>query len=152
VTLSDLIDDYGVPLMRLLTHVLHDVQEAEDCWQETWFSVWCARDRLQPGRSPWAFIRTTGLRKALDRRRHQHPAAGLESEPVQRPPVIPVEVPELMELLPSERASLVLFFWEGLSVAEIAETLSVPPGTVKTWMFRGRARLRAALLAREEAP
>ena len=55
--------------------------------------------------------------------------------------------------LPTEqRTCLALFFWEGLSIREIAAKLGVPEGTVKTWMFRGRAQLRARAPGRKETP
>jgi RNA polymerase sigma-70 factor (ECF subfamily) len=54
--------------------------------------------------------------------------------------------------LPSEqRAALVLVDMEGFSVAEAAEVLEVPAGTVKSRCSRGRARL-AELLADLRAP
>ena len=56
---------------------------------------------------------------------------------------------DLARLPEEQRLCLTLFFWEGLSVRQIAERLAVPEGTVKTWMFRGRARLRRQL-QREE--
>ena len=49
------------------------------------------------------------------------------------------------------RAALVLRHMEGLSYAEIAETLDVPNGTAKGWASRGRAEMRVAL-AGEHAP
>jgi len=43
------------------------------------------------------------------------------------------------------RSAIVLFHAEGASYEEIASILSVPVGTVMTWLHRGRRRLRAAL-------
>ena len=58
---------------------------------------------------------------------------------------------EQLSALPlKERLCLVLHFWEGLSVAEIGTELAVPENTVKTWMRRGRERLRTRLLERKE--
>ena len=39
------------------------------------------------------------------------------------------------------RAALVLRHMEGLSYAEIAETLGIPDGTAKGWVSRGRAAM-----------
>ena len=52
----------------------------------------------------------------------------------------------LAEIPPDQGAALVLVDLEGLSVAEAAAVLGVPPGTVKSRCSRGRARL-AVLLA-----
>ena len=46
------------------------------------------------------------------------------------------------------QAALRAFYWLELPTAEIAELLGVAPGTVKSYLHRGRARL-ARLLERE---
>jgi RNA polymerase sigma-70 factor (ECF subfamily) len=48
----------------------------------------------------------------------------------------------LAELPPHHRAAVLLFYQEGYSVAEVGAALGVPDGTVKTWLYRARARLR----------
>jgi RNA polymerase sigma-70 factor (ECF subfamily) len=50
-----------------------------------------------------------------------------------------------------ERETLELVTWSGLSVAEAADALGVPVGTVKARLFRARSRL-AGLLAPEALP
>lgn len=58
--------------------------------------------------------------------------------------------------LPSgERTAALLFYRQGLSVAEAADALGVSEGTIKTLLFRARRRLRALLIpdsAREDHP
>mgnify|MGYP001402598005 CR=1 FL=1 len=46
-----------------------------------------------------------------------------------------------------QRIVVVLFYTQDLDVGQIAETLGIPPGTVKSRLYYGRARLRAALTA-----
>ena len=48
-------------------------------------------------------------------------------------------------LPPPQRAALALFYFEDLSVAEIAVALDVPAGTIKTRLMHARRALRAAL-------
>ncbi|MFN8423678.1 MAG: RNA polymerase sigma factor [Anaerolineae bacterium] len=56
-----------------------------------------------------------------------------------------------IERLPvRHREVVVLFYLDDLDVGEIADMLGVPPGTVKSRLFYGRARLRELLAA--EAP
>lgn len=152
--LDTLVRSHGPAVMRLLIQVLDHRQDAEDAWQEVWFAIWRARDRMARDRDPWPYIRSATLRKALDGRRRRRPAGELVVDPMQPAPApeVAVGAPDLRSLPPRERACLVLYFWEGMSVGEIAEAMDVPTGTVKTWMFRGRARLRAALVGRKEAP
>lgn len=48
----------------------------------------------------------------------------------------------LAAMPPMQRAALLLRYGEEMSVQEVAETLKVPVGTVKAWLFRGRESLR----------
>jgi RNA polymerase sigma-70 factor, ECF subfamily len=51
-----------------------------------------------------------------------------------------------INLLPEgQREAVVLYHLEGLSYKEAAQVLSVPEGTVMTWLHRGRKNLQTAL-------
>ena len=54
----------------------------------------------------------------------------------------------LATLPEGQRAALVLFHVQEASYEQIAQTLQVPIGTVMTWIFRGRRRLRDAMEVR----
>jgi RNA polymerase sigma-70 factor (ECF subfamily) len=51
----------------------------------------------------------------------------------------------LARLRPAERDVLLLYALAGLSYAEVGEALALPPGTVRSHLFRARGALRAAL-------
>ena len=51
------------------------------------------------------------------------------------------------QLPPRQRAVMVLRYYEGMSEADIAETLGIRPGTVKSAASAAMARLRATLPA-----
>lgn len=51
-------------------------------------------------------------------------------------------VKALIRLTPEYLNVLKLFYWSQLSVEQIAETLSIAPGTVKSRLSRGRAELK----------
>jgi RNA polymerase sigma-70 factor (ECF subfamily) len=55
-------------------------------------------------------------------------------------------------LTPAVRAAIVLRHVDGLSVAETAEALRRPEGTVKAQVFRGLRELRAALEGADRRP
>ena len=50
------------------------------------------------------------------------------------------------------QVTLELYYWEDFSVAEVAETTEVAPGTVKSRLHRGRALLRSWIEAQEAVP
>jgi len=91
------------------------------------------------------------------RRRRRRPASGLDDDrapvAVDRAPAIDVAVGDRLDVdaalaaLPEEfRVPVVLRDVAGHDYAEIAEILGIPPGTVRSRIARGRARL-ADLLA-----
>ena len=51
----------------------------------------------------------------------------------------------ILALPPAQRAALALFYFEDLSVGEIAIALDVPAGTIKTRLMHARRALRAVL-------
>jgi RNA polymerase sigma-70 factor (ECF subfamily) len=60
---------------------------------------------------------------------------------------------DALAAIPEEfRAAVVLSDLEGLPVAQVAEILEVPPGTVKSRVFRGRRLLAEFLGNRSDPP
>ncbi len=56
------------------------------------------------------------------------------------------ELREAIQLLPEEqRLALAHFYFENLSVAEIADAMEAPTGTIKTWLYRAREALKSRL-------
>ena len=78
------------------------------------------------------------------------PLVGVDDDPdaalaAQR---LPDEIQDALRALPPDfRAALVLCDVVGLDYAEIASTLDIPPGTVRSRIHRGRALLRKELSA-----
>jgi RNA polymerase sigma-70 factor (ECF subfamily) len=157
--MDELIASHDRRVLSLLTRLLGDAEAARDAAQETWCAIWWARDRLLPSVDPWPFIRTTAVRKAIDLRRraarHAGPRPDLDalSAPKNDDDAARRDATDLLAraaLGSEERASLTLYFLEGCSIREIAAVLEAKEGTVKSWLFRARGKLRAFLT--EERP
>ncbi len=88
---------------------------------------------LDAGFDPVADDRRTAPSASADRRETQHELAAA-----------------LMRLTPAVRSAIVLRHVDGLSVAEVAEALGRPEGTVKAQVHRGLRELRALLDAGPE--
>ncbi|MCC7019063.1 MAG: RNA polymerase sigma factor [Ardenticatenales bacterium] len=72
------------------------------------------------------------------------------AEPHGIEPDARVELAAAVAALPEDqRTALVLYFYHGLSVDEIAQVVGAPGGTVKSRMSRGKASLRARLGERQ---
>lgn len=117
---------------------------AEEVVQDAFLQL---RDRWTTVLNPGGYLRTsvvnrsrTAVRREI-RERHHEPPRSHASE-------LPPEVDELWSsvcrLPEAQRAVVVLRFYEDLSEAEIAEVLGCRPGTVKSRLHRGLARLRGA--------
>jgi len=132
---------------------------AEELAQETMLRVWRRASSFDPAvgaPSTWIFVIARNLR--VDRLRGERYVESLEPElveasdpePTGESAVLAVERRErllsALGSLSSEQASIVkLSFFEERSHSEIAETLGIPLGTVKSRVRLALARLRAQL-------
>jgi RNA polymerase sigma-70 factor (ECF subfamily) len=136
-----------------------DRGRAEDVVQETLLRAWRHRDALDESRGPlrpWLF--TVAHHVAIDayRARAARPAevgdAVLESMPSADDLDARLDrlliSDALMALSAEHRGVLVETYYRGRSVAEAAEVLGVPPGTVKSRTFYALRALKLALAER----
>jgi RNA polymerase sigma-70 factor (ECF subfamily) len=150
VLVSDAIDRlYG--LARL---ILRDSDLAEDAVQETLIHCWRQLPRLRDVASFDAWLNRMLVNAATDQHRRSRRFQALVSvlprahvEPDFSPEVVMSdELRTAFEQLRTEhRVVLVLHHYLGLSVPEIAETLSVPGGTIKSRLHYAAEAMRAAV-------
>ena len=152
---------------NLALRALGDQAEAEDVSQEAFVRAWQALPnfRGQAQFRTWLYRIVTNLcYNRLPRLRRDLTALGDEAAEAVPDETLADPAGELedeerraflhrqIEALPeSYRLLVTLRFQQELSYDEIASVLSLPLGTVKTGLFRARARLRAALHDYEEA-
>ena len=157
--------DHGAPLRRLYARyerrlygfglrLLGESGLAEELVQETWVRMWQSAPRFDPERGTVrAFLFTIARRVAADLwRRPSSRALGAEVESAGAVAaradevLLAVTVRDAMtSLSPAHREVLELVYDEDLKLAEIAERLDVPLGTVKTRAHHALRGLRRAL-------
>lgn len=135
-----------------------DWHQADDLVQETLTRVYSRWDRLARTGPPDAYARRVLVRLELDRQRRSwwRRVTVRDPEPdaliTHDTPVVDGDRPLMLEVLAtlpsSQRAVIVLRYWEDLSVAQIAAALSVREGTVRAHASRGLAALRVELSRR----
>jgi RNA polymerase sigma-70 factor, ECF subfamily len=137
---------YGT-LVRRLVLVLGDQQDAEDVAQEAYlkaYRAWASFD----GTDVRAWLYTIGLRLAFNHRRSRRRWLAVVGRIEARPWTDPSD-PDLWAAIRTldarTRTALLLNVVDGYTQAEIAGMLSVPEGTVASWISRGRAALRREL-------
>jgi RNA polymerase sigma-70 factor (sigma-E family) len=131
------------PMVRLARGLVDTSESAEEIAQDAFAQVFERWDRLA---SPGGYLRTAvvnGARSEL-RKREVRRRVGLD-----RPPQPATErdyLVDALDQLPAKRkTALVLRYYADLSEREIAETMGVRPGTVKSMVSRGLAELREVI-------
>ncbi|HSA55061.1 MAG TPA: sigma-70 family RNA polymerase sigma factor [Gemmatimonadaceae bacterium] len=172
----ELIRRYERPVFSLIFRMVRDRETAEDLAQDTFIKVLNHIDKYRPEfrLSSWLFkiannVAIDHLRKrqvetvSIDGSPHAATAAEIESTSFevvarQENALEELEARELgsaieqaiAALRPEYRSCILLRHVEGRSYEEIAATLDLPLGTVKTYIHRARHQLREALEAERE--
>lgn len=131
-------------LYRLALSMLHHPDLAEDAVAETVYKAYASRRRLREREKlkAWLFqILVNECRTVQRKRKREVPLAELPDKPDQ--PETPLGLWELVQRLPEGQQSvIVLYYYEGYSVREIAGLLHLKESAVRTRMHRGRETLR----------
>jgi RNA polymerase sigma factor (sigma-70 family) len=159
-TWEDVVRDHSARVYRLAYRLTGNVHDAEDLTQEVFVRVFRSLSSYSPGTfEGWLHRITTNLFLDMARRRQRIRFEGLGEETAARiggaePTPAQVfddrhfdgDVQAALKALPPEyRAAVILCDIEGLSYEEIAATLGIKLGTVRSRIHRGRAQLREAL-------
>lgn len=159
-SLAALYDRYRTILFGLLMRILNNRAEAEDVLQEVFVQVWQrARDFDENRGKAFTWLVTLTRSRAIDRLRSLGSRSRAVDEATKETSDVVVDAVEdainnergevvraaLKELPETERATLLLAYFEGFSQSEIAERTNTPLGTVKTRMRAGMAKLRESL-------
>jgi RNA polymerase sigma-70 factor (ECF subfamily) len=148
---------YGLAL-----RILRSPPDAEEVAQDGFVRAWLALPRFRGDSSFGTWLHRIVARRAFDRAvvlkaRRTREAIEDEAQHVAADAGVPVEqaalglkLERLMERLnEKERAVITLFYYEGRSVEQVAKTLEMPGGSVKSLLGRARAALRAGWLREE---
>ena len=158
--LEEIVREHSARVYRLAYRLTGNSHDAEDLTQEVFVRVFRSLSSYTPGTfEGWLHRITTNLFLDMARRRQRIRFEGLGDDTAQRlrgdEPTPAQAFDErhldgdiqaaLKALAPEYRAAVVLCDIEGLSYEEIADTLGVKLGTVRSRIHRGRAQLRTAL-------
>jgi RNA polymerase sigma factor (sigma-70 family) len=156
-----LFQRYAAPMHGYLSRLTGSPAVAEDLAQQTFLSLVRARGRFQEGSrvKPWLYAIATNAARDWRRRRRPEelteegelPASVPADEPAPRDVGLERTVQRALAELPEgQRIPIVLHRFEGMSFAEIAESMGLTETAVKVRAHRGYARLRELLAALRE--
>jgi len=155
---SSLVESYQTPVYNLAYRMLGNVAEAEDAAQEAFIRAYTRLHTYDPGRkfSSWLLAITSHYCIDLLRKRRIQtlplddlpPKIELAMPPTTQPEQVVVRQQDasavqalLSVLAPAYRTPLILRYWYDMSYHEIAETMGLNEGTVKTRLYRARNKL-----------
>lgn len=156
--LEELYREHYASLVRLASLLLDDVASCEEVVQDAFVALHRrGLADIEDHKVP-AYLRSAVLNGARSQLRKRAVRRRLRAVPDPTEPVSPAQAAELradrqavldaLRALPDrQRDVLVLRYWADLGEAEIALTLDIAPGTVKTHAKRGLAALAARLEA-----
>ena len=146
---------YSDTIYRIALHALNNPADAEDVMQTVLLKLFECKTNFESEahRKHWIVRVTVNESRKLLRSFWRRTSVPLEE---WQEAVVPEDeakrdvLEAVMALEPKYRVSVYLYYYEGLTVAEVAAAMKANPSTVQTWLLRARARLRKALSSVEE--
>lgn len=150
-----LYDQYATDVLRVCYFYLSDREKAEDVCQDVFVRLMTTHPLLQPGREKsWL------LKVALNRCRDLWRGAWLKRVILGGPTFELIPAPDefsrrddqqammaaINQLPATFKEVILLHYYQGMNIAEIAQMLEVPEGTISSRLSRGRKKLESILL------
>ncbi|MDQ1535990.1 MAG: hypothetical protein QOE58_383, partial [Actinomycetota bacterium] len=166
-TWEEIVTEHSARVYRLAYRLTGNQHDAEDLTHDVFIRVFRSLDSYQPGTfEGWLHRITTNAFLDKMRRKQRIRFDALSDEAAARLPTREVgpeqsytdthfddDVQRALDSLSADfRAAVVLCDIEGLSYEEIAITLGIKLGTVRSRIHRGRSQLREALAHRAPSP
>lgn len=154
-TVADLFRRHHLELVRLALVMVGDLQTAEDVVQDCFERLYASWPRVREPERALAYARSAVLngcrsvhRRSAVARRHA-PRLAVRADAAAADTASVTDrlqlAAELRKLPRRQREVLVLRYYAGLSVTEIAATLGISAGNVRACLSRGLARLAAEI-------
>ena len=156
-----LYDATSPKLFAIALRILREESRAEDVLQDSFVNVWNSAAGYNAALSaPMTWMVTIVRNRALDYlRRTDRRAVELDGDleaVLESNDPTPVDLAGgrqdaaalqicLKRLDGGQRQAIAFAYWQGLTHSELAVTLQVPIGTVKTWIRRGLEKMRRCL-------
>ena len=151
------IRQYGRRLYGLCLKLCANSFEADDLYQDTWLRVLKCIHQYAPAQpfEPWLTKICVNTYRNVLRRIARSPLLQFRTEEEQRAVFEQIPAPEAadytdlyeaIDKLPDKlRMTVILFYFQDMNTAAVAQTLDIPEGTVKSRLSKARERLKEVL-------
>jgi RNA polymerase sigma-70 factor, ECF subfamily len=161
--IEEWMKDYGDRLVRSLTIMTKDEEEAQDIAQEVFIKAYQAQANFRHESSPYTYLYVIALNMVRSRKRslkkrpvvvqlqeneHTSPYPSPESHVVRHEEHTQT-MRAVRNLSPKLRTIVSLFYISEIPIQEISEILGISEGTVKSRLFRARNQLKRFVVQEE---
>ena len=153
--IETMIRQWGTSVLRTCFVCLSDAQQAEDAMQDTFLKAWRNLDQFEKrnGASEKTWLMQIALNVCRDYRRtrwfrHVDMSRALEDIPLQVSGALPEDRELLMDVLslPEKlRQPIVLYYYQDMTLEEIAEALGVGKSTIHNRLRKAESLLKITL-------
>jgi RNA polymerase sigma-70 factor (ECF subfamily) len=157
VAFSELVDLEGDQCYAIAYRILRDVERAQDAVQQAFLLAWRDLPRLRDAERFGPWLHRLLVNACYEEvRRHRRWSTRIRHLPVDEPggpdPILSIDNRDALDrafgrLTPEHRAVFVLHHHTGFPLADIADIVGVPVGTVKSRLHYATRTLRAAIVA-----
>lgn len=144
--MTRLMDSYSGMLLGVCTILLSDWSLAQDVVQETFLRAWKRKDFQRESEKAWLMRVAVNLCHDYHRSRwyrHMDRCTTPEELPLSAPAAFDSDILQLVRQLPlREKEVIVLHFWNGLSVEEIAAMTGASRSAVYRRLEKAKKHLR----------
>jgi RNA polymerase sigma-70 factor (ECF subfamily) len=164
-----LYDATSSKLFGFALRILHKQELAEEALQDGYIAIWNNASSYQAHlAAPMTWMATIVRNKAFDLLRRSDDTVEIDADhfdsevmnALQDPQATPIETLQMSgdakelahcmsALEGAHRQVVALAYFHDMSHSEVAQQMSLPIGTVKTWIRRSLERLRTCLMKRE---
>lgn len=165
-TLTELITRYGKAVYNFCYKLTGNKEDTDDLYQETFLKAMELREKMNLDQNPKAFLIAIAIRLHKNQRRkyawrqriaptllfHQtdNQRTGATDRGTPEDAVLTNELRSTIQEAAAElseklRIPLFMYYTAEMSVDEIASTLKIPPGTVKSRLYQARKALKKRL-------
>jgi len=157
-----LVREYGDCVYRYCLSLVYRREDADDLFQDTYLRAFTSIDKIKASANPQSFLLSIATSVWKSRKRkfarrnkiapevsldnaYENTETGLDDKLIDKEDVLIVR--KLVNALPEKmRIPTIMFYTLDIPIADIAETLNLPIGTVKSRLSRARSIIKKGLV------